>query len=275
MTIRQQLHSFADSTLFAFSTSDIISQGIVAVLILLSIYAWTIMAEKAFSLARVRSACRRFLDQFEPADSILELALRERDFSGPLAEAYYAALGEIMNILEVSPNLVDQYCRRLLLPRALSDGEIVKVKAVIERVLARQNLLIEERLGALGTIVTLAPFMGLLGTVWGVMLAFVGMAQQGRADLATLAPGVSGALLTTVVGLVVAIPSVVGLNAILNTIKLTNVEMDNFIDDFVAKLRLQRTGSLTPPGPAAAPVPPAAAAPGAAAAPAPAALPAP
>jgi biopolymer transport protein ExbB/TolQ len=244
MTIRQQLQSFADSTLYAYSTSDLISQGIVLLLLLLSTYAWTIMAEKALSLARVRNACRRFLDAFEPADSVLELALRERDFAGPLAEAYYAALDEIMNVLGVRAQEVDVYCRQRLLPRLLTDNEIEKVKAVSERVLARQNLLIEERLGALGTIVTLAPFLGLLGTVWGVMLAFVGMAQQGRADLATLAPGVCGALLTTVVGLVVAIPSVVGLNAILNSVKRTNVEMDNFIEDFVAKMRLQKTGSL-------------------------------
>jgi len=251
MTIRQQVQSFADSTLYAYSTSDMVSQGIVLLLILLSAYAWTIMAEKAVSLARVRSSCRKFLDEFEPADSVLELALRERDFGGPLAEAYYAALSEIMNVLGVTAQEVDLYCRQLLLPRLLSDSEVEKVKSVVERVLSRQNLLIEERLGALGTIVTLAPFLGLLGTVWGLMIAFVGMAQQGRADLVSLAPGVCGALLTTVVGLVVAIPSVVGLNAILNTVKRANVEMDNFIEDFVAKLRLHKTGSLAAANPAA------------------------
>jgi biopolymer transport protein TolQ len=245
MTITQQLQSFANSTLYAYSTSDLISKGIVLLLLLLSVYAWTIMGEKAVSLGRVRRACRTFMDQFIVADSLLELSLRERDFEGPLAEAYFAALDEIMNILGVDAAQVDLYCRRRLLPRLLSDHEIQKVQAVIERVLTKQNLLIEERLGTLGTIVTLAPFLGLLGTVWGVMLAFVGMAQQGRPDLAILAPGICGALLTTVVGLVVAIPSVVGLNAILNGVKRTNVEMDNFTDDFVAKMRLQKTGSAT------------------------------
>ncbi len=245
MTITEQLRSFAQSTLYAYGTSDLISKGIVLLLILLSVYAWTIMAEKAVSLARVRSSCRRFLDQFEPADSLLELSLRERELTGPLAEAYFAALDEIMNVLGVDASQVDLYCRRRVLPRLLSDSEITKVRAVIERVLTRQNLLIEERLGALGTIVTLAPFLGLLGTVWGVMMAFVSMAQQGRPDLAVLAPGVCGALLTTVVGLVVAIPSVVGLNAILNAIKQTNADMDNFIDDFVAKMRLEKTGSVS------------------------------
>ena len=245
MTIAEQLKTFAENTLFAYNTSDLISKGIVLALVLLSIYAWTIMGEKAICLVRVRGSSRKFMDQFEPADSLLELSLREQDFSGPLAEAYYAALDELMNMLGVDASQVDLYCRRRLLPRALSDHETEKIRAVIERVLTRQNLVIEERLGALGTIVTLAPFLGLLGTVWGVMLAFVGMAKQGRPDLAVLAPGICGALLTTVIGLVVAIPSVVGLNAILNTVKSTNVEMDNFIEEFVGKLRLQRIGSAT------------------------------
>jgi biopolymer transport protein TolQ len=245
MSLTQQLQSFANSTLYAYNTSDLISKGIVLLLLLLSVYAWSIMGEKAVSLGRVRTACRTFMDPFIVADSLLELSLRERDFEGPLAEAYFAALDEIMNILAVDATQVDLYCRRRLLPRPLSDHEIQKVQAVIERVLTKQNLLIEERLGTLGTIVTLAPFLGLLGTVWGVMLAFVGMAQQGRPDLAILAPGICGALLTTVVGLVVAIPSVVGLNAILNAVKRTNIEMDNFTDDFVAKIRLQKTDSAT------------------------------
>jgi len=245
MTLNEQVQSFARDTLYAYSTSDLISQGIVLLLVLMSVYAWTIMVEKAVSLVRVRRSCRRFLDQFEPAESLLELSLREREFAGPLAEAYFAALDEIMNALGVDASQVDLYCRRRVLPRLLSENEIGKVRAVIERVLTRQNMLIEERLGALSTIITLAPFLGLLGTVWGVMLAFVGMARMGRPDLSVLAPGVCGALLTTVVGLVVAIPSVVGLNTLLNAVKQTNVEMDNFIDDFVAKMRLEKTGSVS------------------------------
>jgi len=164
-----------------------------------------------------------------------------------------------MNILEVDASQVDLCCRRRLLPRLLTESEIAKVRAVIERVLTRQNQLIEERLGLLGTTVTLAPFLGLLGTVWGVMMAFVAMAQEGRPDLSVLAPGVSGALLTTVVGLVVAIPSVVGLNGILGWVKEINADMDNFVDDFVAKMHLEKTGAIggTPaqaaPGAAAAP----------------------
>ena len=235
--------SFSSNIYYAWQQSDVCAKGIVAVLFLLSIYAWTIMFDKGWALLRVRLGCSRFLAEFEPADSVLALSLRERQFSGPIAEAYYTAIDDVMDILRVPSAVVDRYLRACVLPRALTDKEVDKVRSTLERVLAAQNLLIEERLGMLGTIVTISPFLGLLGTVWGVMLAFVGMAQKGRPDIGAIAPGVSGALLTTVVGLVVAIPSVMGLNLILNAVKRTNVEMDNFVEDFIAKLRLQEVAS--------------------------------
>lgn len=252
MSITQQLQSFASSALYAYGTSDLISKGIVLLLLLLSVYAWTIIGEKAVTLGRVRRACRTFMDPFVSADSLLELSLREQDFEGPLAEAYYAALDETMTILGVDAADVDLYCRRRLLPRLLADHEIRKVQAVIERVLTRQTLLIEERLEALSTIATIAPLLGLLGTAWGFTLAFVSVAQPGRLDLAALAPGVCGALLAALVGLLVAIPAVVGRNAIRNAVQRTRLEMANFTDDFVAKMKLQKTGSATNVPPAAA-----------------------
>ena len=94
-------------------------------------------------------------------------------------------------------------------------------------------------MGLLGTIVSISPFLGLLGTVWGVMLAFIGMAQKGRPDIGVIAPGVSGALLTTVVGLVVAIPSVIGNNFILSDVEKTTVEMGNFVENFIALVKLE------------------------------------
>lgn len=245
MSTPQQLQSLANSIFYAFTASDLVSKGIVLVLLSLSVYAWTIMGEKALSLGRVRTACRKFMDSFVGGDSLLELSLRERDLEGPLAEAYFAALDEIMSILGVDAAQVDLYCRRRLLPRELSEHEIQKVQAVIERVLARQNLLIEERLGTLGTIVTLAPLLGLLGTAWGVLLAFVSVAQRGWPELAILAPGVCGALLTAVLGLVVAIPAAAGRDGIRSAMKRIHVEMGNFVDDFVAKMRLQKTGDVT------------------------------
>ena len=88
------------------------------------------------------------------------------------------------------------------------------------------------------TAVSISPFLGLFGTVWGIMLAFTEMAMAGKPDIQTLAPGVSGALLTTVLGLLVAIPSLIGYNAIAFYIKQLTVYMDNQVEEFANKLKL-------------------------------------
>ena len=84
--------------------------------------------------------------------------------------------------------------------------------------------------------VTAAPFLGLLGTVWGVMVAFGSILGSGSAMLSEVAPGISGALLTTVIGLLVALPSSVGYNIIAGQIRTLRVRMDNFLQEFMSDM---------------------------------------
>ena len=86
----------------------------------------------------------------------------------------------------------------------------------------------------------MSPFCGLFGTVWGVMMAFCGIAAAGKSDFTALAPGVAGALLTTVAGLVVAIPSLVGYNLLTGTIRQLTVMMDNFTEEFMVCVKLSQ-----------------------------------
>jgi biopolymer transport protein TolQ len=91
----------------------------------------------------------------------------------------------------------------------------------------------------LGSIVSGAPFLGLLGTVWGVMDAFGSIAGGEGASIATLAPGVSGALLTTVCGLLVAIPSVFGYNYLLTQVKLQITDLENYASILADRIELE------------------------------------
>ena len=91
-------------------------------------------------------------------------------------------------------------------------------------------------MGLLATAVSAAPFLGLLGTVWGVMDAFSGMADSGSAALSAVAPGISGALLTTIIGLIVALPSMIGYNLLSSKIRHIAVQMDNFSQEFVSRI---------------------------------------
>ena len=102
---------------------------------------------------------------------------------------------------------------------------------------ANQILLIEDQMSWLGTVYTTAPMMGLFGTVWGVMAAFHGMGQHGTPNIAAVAPGISSAMLTTVVGLLVAIPSAIGCNKLNEKIRFLGIQMENFPEEFATKLQ--------------------------------------
>jgi biopolymer transport protein TolQ len=113
------------------------------------------------------------------------------------------------------------------------------VENALQRGVADQTIRYESKMVVLGSIVTGAPFLGLLGTVWGVMDAFGGMVGASSASLQSLAPGVSGALLTTVAGLVVAIPSVFGYNYLLQQTKISVVELENFASTVADRIELE------------------------------------
>lgn len=224
---------------YAFRQSDSFARLIVLLLFLLSIHAWTIMVEKGLVIRRARRGTSRFVRAFREAATPMELVLDIERHAGPLAYVYQAGIDELVDILDIDPQLIDTYCRRTTMPRSLSGSEVEKVRSTLERAVDLQVVELESRLGLLGTSVTVSPFLGLLGTVWGVMAAFCELAQRGRPDIGALAPGISGALLTTVVGLLVAIPALVGFNLLTNSVRLTTVEMDSFVEDFVAQLKLQ------------------------------------
>src|SRR5205085_8586755 len=104
---------------------------------------------------------------------------------------------------------------------------------------AREAIKLESGLILLAIAVSGAPFLGLLGTVWGVMDTFASVGQKGSADLVTMAPGVSAALVTTVAGLLVAIPSMFGYNWLVHNLRVLTVELDNFAQAFISQLETE------------------------------------
>lgn len=113
------------------------------------------------------------------------------------------------------------------------------IKRGMERLVAEESLKLESNLIMLAIAVSGSPFMGLLGTVWGVMSAFSYVGAKGSADLATMAPGVAGALIATVGGLLVAIPSMFGYNWLVHNLRVFTVEMDNFAQDLASKIETE------------------------------------
>ncbi|MBQ9336045.1 MAG: MotA/TolQ/ExbB proton channel family protein [Lentisphaeria bacterium] len=220
----------ASSFTYAFTNSDLLGKLIVVVLFGFSVVTWCIMIIKGIGLKSACNDSEAFLNKFRAKRNPLSMADRIEEEPSPAARVCEAAYRRIdqMNILQPDGTR-----------RALKFTEIDIVRATLEQAVADQILVLESTMLFLATAVSTSPFLGLFGTVWGIMLAFTELAMAGKADIQTLAPGVSGALLTTVAGLLVAIPSVIGYNMLTSRIKSTIVHLDNFVEEFIVKLKIE------------------------------------
>lgn len=231
-----------DTVIYAFVQSDLMGQLIVIGLLVISTYAWCVMLQKIFALTEIRRSCKQFRRTFETANySPLTMANSLQHLHGPLKEMCEAGLDELKKILQRDGDAQRLAFRHCILSRKLTDDEIDKISSTMNRIMSNHLLQMEDKMVALGTIVAMSPMLGLFGTVWGVMLTFIGIAQVGRPDLMAIAPGISGALLTTVAGLLVAMPSLIGNNYIMHLLQTIEVTMETFCDDFITSLRLEET----------------------------------
>ncbi len=217
----------ADPSIFTyFALSNWAGKLIIVLLIIGSVVAWTVMLAKGLELARLRAVNLRFeksLNLGSPlVDTDLTVLQKRRS---PYSTLVLAAIQAFYRW--ESTGETDRPKRMNQLENAL------------QRVIARETLAYEAKMVMLASIVTGAPFLGLLGTVWGVMDAFGGVAVEGSATLQSLAPGVSGALLTTVAGLIVAIPSVFGYNYLLTKIRRLTMELENFASSVADRIELE------------------------------------
>jgi biopolymer transport protein ExbB/TolQ len=118
----------------------------------------------------------------------------------------------------------------------ISPSSFESVRVALERAASQQALVLEKGMIVLSTAVAGGPFIGLLGTVWGVMETFSGIARAGAANLTAMAPGVAGALIATVVGLFVAIPAMFAYNYMVTTIRAITQELDAFASEYATAL---------------------------------------
>jgi biopolymer transport protein TolQ len=205
----------------AFSQANLAGKAIVLLLVIFSLLAWTVMVGKYLELSRFREQNRAFQRRLDASGQILSLDPALKDAKGP-----YAHLGR------------EGLTTWFTYGRGRPNGA-AHVENALQRAIAWAQLRYESRMTLLGSIVSGAPFLGLLGTVWGVMDAFGAIAGSEGASIATLAPGVSGALLTTVAGLLVAIPSVFGYNYLLTEVKLQITDLENFASLLADRIELE------------------------------------
>jgi biopolymer transport protein TolQ len=205
---------------------------IIVVLAVFSIFAWSIMASKASQMRRAKKLNRFFLAEFRNQKAVLEIFERRIQVDDcPLFTVYQEGCLELTGRRRSAAVASEQH--------TISLKSMEHVKRALERSVAEQSLKLESHLILLAIAVSGSPFLGLLGTVWGVMSTFSAVGMKGQADLATMAPGVAAALITTVCGLLVAIPSMFGYNWLVHNLRVHTVELDNFAQELVSKMEIE------------------------------------
>ena len=215
----------------AFWDSTLPGKIIVIILFLGSAAAWTIMWTKSVQLKTASASTNIFLDDFRKNKNLDSLIKNIGKYQNtPLANIFKSGYSAVLEIK--SENVSNIESNNIFFTSSQLEG----IRATVDCSVADQALELEDQMGLLATAVSAAPFLGLLGTVWGVMDAFSGMADSGSAALSAVAPGISGALLTTIIGLIVALPSMIGYNLLSSKIRHIAVQMDNFSQELVSRI---------------------------------------
>ena len=218
--------------------ASLVVQIVMAGLAMMSLASWTVIFGKLFGLKRVRSANEDFEREFWSGKSLTEMnqAVNNKAETAPLERIFASGMREFLKLRE----------RRLDVGVQM-DGARRAMRASFQRELD----VVESNLSFLASVGSVSPYVGLFGTVWGIMHAFVGLANMTQVTLATVAPGIAEALVATAIGLFAAIPAVVAYNRFARDIDRIAIQMETFIEEF--SNILQRNAGQ-PPNPATASV---------------------
>lgn len=215
---------------FAFEKATTEGKLTIGTLIIVSLFSWTVIFTKAWQLYRARREAKRFFASYRTTRDPLELGRKGEEFDGaPAYELYVAGADELEYHLKDHPVRVNGEDK-------IGTQSFDSVKVALERTASQQALSLEKGMIVLSTAVAGGPFIGLLGTVWGVMETFSGIARANSASLTTMAPGVAGALIATVVGLFVAIPAMFAYNFMVTSIRAITQELDAFANEFATAI---------------------------------------
>ena len=220
----------ANAAVYAIQNATTEGLCTVGVLILLSLFSWTIIITKFRQLIIARKASKKFLAAYASTRDPLDIKRKGEDFEGaPAFALYIRGADELAYQLKHNPVTVKGQTR-------ISSGSFDAVKVVLEEAAGTEAMSLEKGMIVLSTAVAGGPFIGLLGTVWGVMSTFAGIAVAQQASLTAMAPGVAAALIATVVGLLVSIPAMFAYNFMVTTIRHLTQELDGYASRYANQI---------------------------------------
>tara|TARA_B100001123_G_scaffold391528_1_gene469952 strand:- start:2040 stop:2726 length:687 start_codon:yes stop_codon:yes gene_type:complete len=203
-----------------FFRADIVVKSVIIILILASVYSWALIIEKARLFKRIKKSTQTFEEKFwssRSAESFYNSLPNKSKFSDPMVNIFRSAMTEL--IRNKSKN---------------SETRSARVSRVIEISTDKEMESIEKNFIFLATVGSTAPFIGLFGTVWGIMNSFQSIAISRNTSLAIVAPGIAEALFATALGLLCAIPAVVAYNKFNSESKLYSIKIENFSKRFLS-----------------------------------------
>ncbi|MBN1664971.1 MAG: protein TolQ [Deltaproteobacteria bacterium] len=225
---------FQGSVLGMIVNAGIVVQIVLLLLLIFSVVSWAIIFMKYRVMKKVQTENDLFLDAYMKSNKLSDvLPVAKKYNESTIAEVFrtgYAELVKITKMIKDSPSgrgADDQTLQSLELKG------VDNVERALNRACSAEATKLESALGFLATTGSASPFIGLFGTVWGIMETFKSIGARGSATLAVVAPGISEALIATAAGLAAAIPAVIFYNYYMNRIKVMNQEMDNFSSELL------------------------------------------
>jgi biopolymer transport protein TolQ len=213
-----------------FLQADIIVKAVMLGLLLASVWSWAIILERSRRLKTINAEAARFEDWFWKSDNLDALYDQASRAAHPSARAFTAGMNEWRRSLSAKRAGIDR------------EGLRARLASAINVAIARDIDDLSDRLSVLATIGSVAPFVGLFGTVWGIMRSFTGIAASQNTSLAIVAPGIAEALFATAIGLFAAIPAVIGYNRLLHRVNRLEARLSGFGEEFLNLLSRQLDG---------------------------------
>lgn len=210
-------------------------QLVLAILILFSIFTWAIILFKYGTVKRCSRNSETFLDVFWSGKSMDFIYSEAKKFPGAaVAKIFQSGYVELQRLMErerqkKSATSAPSDILKMVPP----ESAIQNLERALNRASRSETMRLERSLSFLATAASTAPFIGLFGTVWGIMNAFQNIGAQGGASIGTVAPSIAEALIATAVGLACAIPAAMGYNYYIQKVRALKTQMENFAGDFL------------------------------------------
>ncbi len=211
-----------------FSSTGLVVKAVLLLLIMFSVVSWAIIMFKFFQVQKAFSESGRFMDFFWKTKRFDTIAAQaDRFASSPLVALFNEGYSELKQLMDADGGKQEHGGVSTDL------GGVANVSRALRRATNLEVNRLEKYTTFLATTGSTSPFIGLFGTVWGIMVAFEGIGKTGSASLAVVAPGIAEALIATAVGLVAAIPAVMAYNHFQHKIRVLVKEMDSFSTEFL------------------------------------------